>query len=213
MPRSGSVHQLGPWESGMVSPELEKQFATWCGHRPTQCGAHEPGPGATLGEKGEVEVLLGGLEAGRLQRRRRPMPCRRRRTGLPLISTGASLSRLADGSVEMIRTLDPAHDVYLNDHRLDGKPVFPMAMALELMAEAAPAAWLARPTRDRNEELRLLRGLVLDNGSQPLRVLAKPLGSPTRDGLEIEVSIAGVAPQAPPHYKAIACMGSRLPSP
>ena len=54
--------------------------------------------------------------------------------------------------------------------------------------------------------------LVLDNGSRPVRVLAKPSGSPTRDGLEIEVSIAGVAPQAPPHYKAIACMGPRLPS-
>jgi hypothetical protein len=129
----------------------------------------------------------------------------------PLISTGASLSRLADGSVEIIRTLDPAHDVYLNDHRLDGKPVFPMAMALELMAEAAAAGWPDLQVIEM-QELRLLRGLVLDSGPQPVRVVARPSGTPTRDGLEIEVSIAGVSPQAPPHYQVIACMGSRLPA-
>ena len=138
------------------------------------------------------------------------MPGRLRgRSGtFPLISTGASLSRLADGSVEMFRTLDPAHDVYLNDHRLDGKPVFPMAMALELMAEAAAAGWPDLHVIEM-KELRLLRGLVLGNGSQQtLWVSASLQASATRDGLDIEISIAGgVAPQAPPHYKAIACMG------
>ena len=203
----------GPWESGMVSPELRKQFAQ---HGvvivPRSVGRKSLDQELRWGRKGEVEVLLGGIEAGRLATPPAPHATPSEASGaFPLISTGASLSRLADGSVEMIRTLDPAHDVYLNDHRLDGKPVFPMAMALELMAEAAAAGWPDLHVIEM-KELRLLRGLVLDNGSQPLRVLAKPSGSPTRDGLEIEVSIAGVAPQAPPHYKAIACMGSRLPS-
>jgi hypothetical protein len=131
--------------------------------------------------------------------------------GFPLISTAASLSRLADGSVEIVRTLDPAHDLYLNDHRLDGKPVFPMAMALELMAEAAAAGWPELHVVEM-KDLRLLRGLVLDNGPRPVRVLARPSDSPAGDGLEVEISIAGVAPQAPLHYKAIALMGPRLPA-
>ena len=203
----------GPWESGMVSPELRKQFAQ---HGvvivPRTVGRKSMDQELRWGRKGEVEVLLGGIEAGRL-----PTPPAPNTTpsaangGFPLISTGASLSRLADGSVEILRTLDPAHDLYLNDHRLDGKPVFPMAMALELMAEAAAAGWPDLHVVEM-KDLRLLRGLVLDNGSRPVRVLAKPSGSPARDGLEVEVSIAGVGAQAPLHYKAIACMGPRLPS-
>jgi acyl transferase domain-containing protein/NAD(P)H-dependent flavin oxidoreductase YrpB (nitropropane dioxygenase family)/NADP-dependent 3-hydroxy acid dehydrogenase YdfG len=203
----------GPWESGMVSPELRKQFAQ---HGvvivPRAVGRKSMDQELCWGRKGEVEVLLGGIEAARL-----PTPPTPNATpsdakgGFPLISTGASLSRLTDGSVEILRTLDPAHDLYLNDHRLDGKPVFPMAMALELMAEAAAAGWPDLHVVEM-KDLQLLRGLVLDNGSRPVRVLAKPSGSPARDGLEVEVSIAGVAPQAPLHYKAIALMGPRLPS-
>jgi hypothetical protein len=130
---------------------------------------------------------------------------------LPFISTGACLAHLADGSVEMLRTLDPAHDLYLNDHRLDGKPVLPMAMALELMAEAAAVGWPDLHVVEM-KDLRLLRGLVLDSGAQPVRVMAKPSGPPSRHGMEIDVSIAGVAPQAPLYYKAIARMAPELPA-
>ena len=55
-------------------------------------------------------------------------------------------------------------------------------------------------------------GLVLDNGSQPLRVLAKPLGSPPAMGWKSRSALPGCT-QAPLHYKAIACMGAGLPSP
>jgi Polyketide synthase dehydratase len=164
------------------------------------------------GRKGEVEVLLGGIEASRV-----PTPPTPKVTpsdangGFPLISTGTSLSRLADGSIELIRTLDPAHDLYRNDHRLDGKPVFPMAMALELMAEAAAAGWPDLHVVEM-KDLQLVRGLVLDNGPRPVRVVAKPLSSTSHDGMEVEVSIAGVAAQDPLHYKAIARMGPGLPS-
>ena len=164
------------------------------------------------GRKGEVEVLLGGIEAARLPTSPTPNATPSDASGgFPLISTGASLSRLADGSVEILRTLDPAHDLYLNDHRLDGKPVLPMAMALELMAEAASASWPDLHVVEM-QDLQLLRGLVLDNGPQSVRVVAKPSRLPSRDGMEIEVSIAGVAPQGRLHYKAIARMGPGLPS-
>jgi acyl transferase domain-containing protein/NAD(P)H-dependent flavin oxidoreductase YrpB (nitropropane dioxygenase family)/NAD(P)-dependent dehydrogenase (short-subunit alcohol dehydrogenase family) len=202
----------GPWESGMVSPELRKQFAQ---HGvvivPRAVGRQRMDQELCWGRKGEVEVLLGGIEPGRLQTPPPRITPSDGNRNFPLISTGASLSRLADGSVEIVRTLDPAHDLYLNDHRLDGKPVFPMAMALELMAEAAAAGWPELHVVEM-KDLQLLRGLVLDNGSRPVRVLARPSGSPVRDGLEVEVSIAGGAPQAPLHYKAIALLGPRLPA-
>jgi Polyketide synthase dehydratase len=132
--------------------------------------------------------------------------------GFPLISTGASLSRLADGSVELLRTLDPAHDLYLNDHRLDGKPVLPMAMALELMAEAAATCW---PDLEVVEikDLRLLKGLALEDGPKPVRIVVTPLRHSAKDGIEVEVSVAGMESRASSHYKATAHLGAVLPTP
>jgi NAD(P)-dependent dehydrogenase (short-subunit alcohol dehydrogenase family)/malonyl CoA-acyl carrier protein transacylase/acyl carrier protein len=204
----------GPWESGMVSPELQKQFAQ---HGvvivPRRVGRRKMAQELQWGRKGEVEVLIGGIEEARW-----PTPPAPKANpseggkGFPFISTGTNLTHLADGSIEMLRTLDPAQDLYLNDHRLDGKPVFPLAMALELMAEAASAAW---PDLElvAMKELGLLRGIVLDDGPRPLRVMAKPRMQPFRDAMEVEVSIAGMGQRAPLHYKAIACLAAELPRP
>jgi NAD(P)-dependent dehydrogenase (short-subunit alcohol dehydrogenase family) len=204
----------GPWESGMVSPELQKQFAQ---HGvvivPRSVGRRKMDQELRWGRKGEVEVLIGGIEAGRWPPPPAPKvsPAQRSKD-FPLISTGTNLAHLADGSIEMLRTLDPAQDLYLNDHRLDGKPVFPLAMALELMAEAASAAW---PDLElvAMKELRLLRGIVLDDGPRPLRVVARPCTQPSTDTMEVEVSIAGTGQRAPLHYKAIACLATELPRP
>jgi NAD(P)-dependent dehydrogenase (short-subunit alcohol dehydrogenase family) len=204
----------GPWESGMVSPELQKQFAQ---HGvvivPRSVGRKSLDQELCWGRKGEVEVLLGGIEAERLATPTRPHAILSQENGaFPLISTGASLSRLTDGSVEVVRALDPAYDVYLNDHRLDGKPVFPMAMALELMAEAAAAGWPDLEVLEM-KELQLLKGLVLEDGPKPVRIVATPLKHFSGDGLEVEVSIAGMEPRASFYYKATAHLGLGLPTP
>jgi hypothetical protein len=204
----------GPWESGMVAPELQKQFAQ---HGvvivPRSVGRKSLDQELCWGRKGEVEVLLGGIEAERLATPTRPHATLSQENGaFPLISTGASLSRLTDGSVEVVRALDPAYDVYLNDHRLDGKPVFPMAMALELMAEAAAAGWPDLEVLEM-KELQLLKGLVLEDGPKPVRIVATPLKHFSGDGLEVEVSIAGMEPRASFHYKATAHLGLGLPTP
>ena len=204
----------GPWESGMVSPELQKQFAQ---HGvvivPRPQGRKKMDQELRWGRKGEVEVLLGGIADGRLPTPPEPKATSSERTkAFPLINTGASVSPRPDGSVEILRTLDPAQDLYLKDHRLDGKPVFPMAMALELMAEAASAGWPDLEVVEM-KDLRLLRGLVLEDGPKPVRIVAKPLTHPSRDGMEVEVSIAGAEQRAPFHYKAIARLGAGLPPP
>jgi acyl transferase domain-containing protein/NAD(P)-dependent dehydrogenase (short-subunit alcohol dehydrogenase family)/acyl carrier protein len=204
----------GPWESGMVSPELRKQFVQ---HGvvivPRAVGRKSLDQELCFGRKGEVEVLLGGIadETGPTPPERGIAPSRGL-GGYPLIGTGASLSRLADGAVEILRTLDPDRDLYLNDHRLDGKPVFPLTMALELMAEAASAGWPDLQVVA-IRELRLLRGLVLEDGPLPVRIIATPLTPPSKDGVEVEVSIVGMTPRGPSHYKAIACLGASLPTP
>jgi Polyketide synthase dehydratase len=204
----------GPWDSGMVSPELRKQFA----HHgvaiiPRSVGRKSLDQELCRGRKGEVEVLLGGIEASRRPMTGTPGAMPLNANGaFPLISTGANLSRLTDGSVEIIRTLDPAHDLYLNDHRLDGKSVLPMAMALELMAEAASAGWPDLEVIEMRD-LRLLKGLVLEDGPKPVRIVVTPLRHSSRDGLEVEVSVAGLEPRASLHYKATAHLGAGLPTP
>ena len=87
-----------------------------------------------------------------------------------------------------------------------------MAMALELMAEAAAAGW---PNLEVIEmkDLRLLKGLVLEDGPKPVRIVVKPLRHSSGDGMDVEVSVAGMEPRASFHYKATAQLGTGLPTP
>jgi NAD(P)-dependent dehydrogenase (short-subunit alcohol dehydrogenase family) len=160
----------GPWEStgGMVSPELAKQFAK-AGivmiSRPA--GRRLFLDELMHGRKEDVEVVFGGpigiteSAASRVTDHRDP-----------LLNDRAELSRGPGGATEISRVLDPAYDLYLLDHQLDGKPVMPMAMSLELLAEIAsslePDMHLAA-VRD----LRVLKGITLHNGPQTLRVRAQ----------------------------------------
>ena len=204
----------GPWESGMVSPELQRQFAQ---HGvvivPRSVGRQKMDEELRWGRKGQVEVLVGGIEDGKGPTPPGLNPVHpERHKVFPLLSTSTNLSHLPDGSVEILRTLDPNRDLYLQAHRLDGKPVFPLAMAMELMAEAASASW---PDLElvAIKDLRLLRGIVLENGPRPVRIVAKPLPQPAGGGMEVEVSIVGTEPRAPSHYKAIASLSAELPTP
>jgi acyl transferase domain-containing protein/NAD(P)H-dependent flavin oxidoreductase YrpB (nitropropane dioxygenase family)/NAD(P)-dependent dehydrogenase (short-subunit alcohol dehydrogenase family) len=203
----------GPWESGMVSPELRKQFAQ---HGvvivPRAVGRKSLDQELCFGRKGEVEVLLGGIADGRLPPPAPKAAPSKGTQSYPLIAPGDSLSRLADGSIEILRTLDPDRDLYLRDHQLDGRPVFPLTMALELMAEAASVGWPELQVVAM-KNLRLLRGLVVGNGPLPVRIRAKPLTPASRDGVEVEVSIVGLESREPPYYKVIACLGVELPTP
>ena len=58
-------------------------------------------------------------------------------------------------------TLTVTRDRYLDDHRVDGRPVLPFAVAMELMAEVAAAT---RPGADVAglRGIRLLHGVVVD---------------------------------------------------
>jgi NAD(P)-dependent dehydrogenase (short-subunit alcohol dehydrogenase family) len=119
----------GPWtvEGGMVSPELAARFR--------EAGVHlislEAGRQAFVdelsrGAKTEAEVIWGG-----------PLV---QSAAYPLLDDPTRVQR-SNGMLEVL--LDTAVDthVYLADHQIDERPVMPMAMVLELLAEVTAANW------------------------------------------------------------------------
>ncbi len=166
----------GPWRSaGMVSPWLEAEFTRrGVALIGLDQGARMLEQELSRGRKGEAEVVIGaatglaavqdadgapgaastdrrraraGGRAGAARRRqrdrtrprcRRPVGCRR--------STPSSWRATC----------------YLGDHRIDGRPVLPFAVAMELMAELAATAAPGRPVGGLRT-IRLLAGLALEH--------------------------------------------------
>lgn len=132
---------------------------------------------------------------------------------LPLIDR-SRLSAGDDGAFEVVRELDLAQDLYLDDHRLDGQPVFPAAMAMELMAEMAQCC---RPDLEVIEirNFQLFRGIVLEDGPRPIRVRAQPQTTAAGHdrGIEIQVEIFGGADSPLPSYRGLVTVASHFPDP
>ncbi|GIJ25223.1 hypothetical protein Vqi01_03850 [Micromonospora qiuiae] len=202
----------GPWESGMVSPELRRRFAergvaligVEVGRR---CFVDE----LTYGRKGETEVIIGGSAwnptPGRIVAGTPPRPLAARARAV----TGDSL-RYA---------FDLAHDTYLADHRLDGRPVVPFAMVLELVTEAAEAFFAPR-TVTGVRDLRLRQGILLPAGPEPepVEVLvtarlnaAAEASGPSAGVLTAEVTVAAAARPAQVYYHATVELAAAMPAP
>lgn len=189
----------GPWEStgGMVSAELAKQFA--------KAGIHiisrREGKKAVvdeilLGRKDEAEVVFGGpLDVTLPGKSAQPafgepvVPT----NDTPLLRVSARTTRRSDGGIEVVREVDPANDVYLSDHQLDGRPVMPMAMIQEHFAETASLVrpgWQVTFVRD----LRVLRGISFEKGTRTIRITASAAvdaGSVAKVKLQAEVGDSG----------------------
>ena len=230
--RIGSMN-WGPWESsgGMVSKELGEQFAK-AGvvmiSRPAgrKLFVNE----MRFGRKNEVEIVFGGplsgadlnaLFGGKEGAKPTAAPAapatqavpaaQTSRIILPLLSTGSQMQHLPDGTFEVLRRMDTTQDLYLLDHQLDGKPVLPAAMVLELAAEVALAGfpeWVLLGAR----ELRVLNGIVLDGGAGTLRITAKPRVRKA-DGLELEVRVETPGPKPRFHYTVTIDMCATPPVP
>lgn len=170
----------GPWEStgGMVSEELAKQFAKAGIHILARAqGKKAVVDEIVLGRKEESEVVFGGplnvtLPGGATTTGSGMMQSTPTEAA-PLLTAHATVTRQADGTLEVVREFDPVNDIYLSDHQLDGRPVMPMAMMQELFAEVAH---LAHPGMQVTyvRDLRVLRGISFEKGSRPVRVIAAP---------------------------------------
>jgi len=195
----------GPWAgSGMVSDVVAQQFAA------RQVELVEPALGRAWfaselqsGKKGDAEVVLG---RGPWVRASVPGPT--------LVAMFSHLS-LLNGTSPALREretwereylLDPTEDVYLLDHQIDGKPVFPLAMAMELMAEAAQSGWPDRRVVAL-QAVNVLRGIVLTGGPTRIGISARvrTQAAPTGE-LPIDVTLANPHDERV-HYRATVLLG------
>ena len=132
------------------------------------------------GREGEAEVVIGAT------------------TGLS--TPAARQPLLREG--EQVRKLELERDRYLDDHRVDGHPVLPFAVAMELMAEAAA---LASPGTEVSglREIRLLHGVTVDDDDgATVRIATTP-----REPGELQVTIAD-ANSDRRHYSAVVELGT-----
>jgi hypothetical protein len=131
----------GPWEAGMVTPSLKKQLAArGMSMIPLVEGSAFFCDDLECGM--DVEVVVGGPEGGSLLA---PSPAKS--TVKPLVRANR----------------------FMQDHRINGKPVLPAVMVLEWMASAAKTAFPAlhfAGVRD----FAVLKGVVVENGSTDLKL-------------------------------------------
>jgi NAD(P)-dependent dehydrogenase (short-subunit alcohol dehydrogenase family) len=201
----------GPWaKAGMVTDEVEKQFAQ------RGVGLIAPGAGRLIFEKelklvpkGAVEVTIGRMQTEGNQ----VMSLTTGEDSLPLIA-GRSFSTPNADHFEFVRTLDVKHDLFLNDHQLDGNPVLPMAMALEMMAEVVQQGLPERKIV-RIQSLQVLKGIVLNNPTCRIRISARTHAAASKaDGImEIDTEIAELERPDHPCYRAIVHAGKQSPQP
>lgn len=190
----------GPWESaGMVSDGLQRQFEQQ-GIKllPRSVGIQKLVQELCFGKKGEVEIIIGGIEGWIKAQEKRLPP---QSPVFPLLMPGTASLQRYNGTVEIVRTLNPATDLYLRDHTLDGKHVLPAAVALELMTEAAASLWPAGEIL-RVEDFRVFKGVIVYNGALPIRIHAEA-GGGSPPSKKVAVKIAAHDNPRLVHYAAV----------
>jgi acyl transferase domain-containing protein/NAD(P)H-dependent flavin oxidoreductase YrpB (nitropropane dioxygenase family)/NADP-dependent 3-hydroxy acid dehydrogenase YdfG len=221
----------GPWgDTGMATPEVQRQFAA----RGVQLVPPAAGRRAAVdeierGAKGDVEVILGDgpwrhappPTTVRAAAAEDPAPAARSAAAevrapaapaddLPLLR-GLQVSAAGSGQAQVTRRLDPEHDLYLLDHRLDGRPVLPAAVAAELMAETVRRQWPEWEVIGL-QSFRLLQGIVLEDGPRSIRIEARAETQPDPERLELAVDVSIVDPSDRRlYYRATVLVGHALP--
>ena len=160
----------------------------------------------------DAEIVIGGAAPAALAPGGATPAAREDGDTLPLL-VHATRETSVPGAVRFARRLDVSIDRYLDDHRLDDRPVLPLAVATELMAEAAQATW-PDLTVVAVRNLQLFKGVVVEDRSVPLVVTVRAAVHGGEDGLthaDVEISTPSLAP--PVRYRAVVELGPRLPEP
>ena len=195
----------GPWlTTGMVSPALQEEFERR-GVRliPIDVGCEMLVEELERGRKGEAEVVIGGMtslagEPANVAASTGETP---EADEQPLLTVNTAVARKASGVLEAVRTFELADDLYLNDHRIDGRPIVPFAVSMELLAETAAAAYPALEFAGLRD-VRVLGGITVDEAGYGVRVTATPLPEPGPTGLTLETTmVSRDGPRA--HYRAL----------
>ncbi len=115
--------------------------------------------------------------------------------------------------------LDASRHRYLHEHVLDGKPVLPAAVALELMAEAAKTLWPGWRVVEVREHKLLkgveLKGMDAHDSARNLQVRIAPPPYGSSEGFEVAAALESeLAPgRFLPHYRCVLRLEQLLPAP
>jgi acyl transferase domain-containing protein/NAD(P)H-dependent flavin oxidoreductase YrpB (nitropropane dioxygenase family) len=201
----------GPWqtEGGMVSPELAARFrAAGVELIEVPAGCRAFVEELRFGRKEDVEVVFGGPLTIEQQAPGLKTAAAAKPAGYPM---AVSITSHADGKLEASLETHPARHMFLQDHRIDGRPVLPMVLAIEIFSEIAATVKPDTPlTAIRN--LRVLQGISYsDEAGRELHVegaMRNGSGQPTSFDLLLK------SPTGQMHYRAqIECGGARPPAP
>ena len=192
----------GPWDGGMVSPALRRNFLA----QGVQLIPVDQGAAAMVAEMGHgdaaaVEVVIGaGLPAAAMPPAQAPAP--------------VAAAPPEDAMVQAARReIDVDRCPVLQSHQLNGRPVVPLALMAEWLAHGALHAnpGLVLHGIDR---LRLLKGITLDRSPATIRLMA---GRPRRkDGIyevDVEIRNDGRNGNGVVHTRATALLAEQLPPP
>ena len=174
----------GPWDGGMVTPELKRAFESEGVSLIDRAGGAEVCVSELLGSTDRpVQIVVGdGLDSGGGEAD--PTPLQR-----PIL-------------------VDPARWPALGDHTLDGSSVLPLALSMELMAREVcrehPGLHLQAL-----EDVRVLKGVVLDQPVALFPWLGPATGGP--EGRSVAVELRDADGRA--RVRGLARLGAELEEP
>jgi NAD(P)-dependent dehydrogenase (short-subunit alcohol dehydrogenase family) len=171
----------GPWEGGMVTPQLKQRFAALgVPMIPLAVGARMFADELQGAQPRQVELVLGGEPRAEA-----------------LLFEGA-LARVHELELSVRRE---SH-AYLEGHAIEGTPVVPLVLAAEWLSRAArcfrPGLALVAL-----HELKVLKGIRLhgfDNGGDHFVIQARQLPAPSLGGALLQLELRG--PGGALHYSA-----------
>jgi NAD(P)-dependent dehydrogenase (short-subunit alcohol dehydrogenase family) len=167
----------GPWSDvGMVTPEVANKMRSNGVQLITPTAGRKAAWQEIAGERCEgVRSILG--YGPWIEQKDAPSPLLRTTalgTVAPPLLADQEVKFEPNGSVTARIQISQDRQPFLIDHQIDGKAVFPLAMAVELMAETAA---IAQPDWHLVEiaDIRMLSGIVLDNHAKEIIAHAEPV--------------------------------------
>jgi len=184
----------GPWDTtGMASEEVKRQFRErGIVPIPIVSGRKVFEQEVHFGMRGDVEVVAGEGPWAELEQAvddatgRADEEC----TGCSFVRTGDLVEE--KGALVLNHRFTPRSDPYLVDHTIDGKPVLPMAGAVEWFASVAQAGW-SDWTVCEVRDLRVLKGVVIPEGGVDVQIRARASSHADAESLSVGMEMVDAA--------------------
>jgi len=124
----------------------------------------------------------------------------------------AVITTLPKGEQVVAVCFDENH-AYLQDHRIDGVPVLPAAVALEIMAQAACSLWDGWKVVE-VRDCRLMKGVELSQLGHKVCVTINPPPYGSSEGFEVNATLHSESDKAKPliHYRCVVRLEPTLPA-